>query len=51
MLVITVKLWHLGYVIYLDDVLLESYLLENLMHAFGIWMGYTLGHVVGELMR
>jgi hypothetical protein len=50
MLVMTVKLWHLGYVIYLDDVL-EAYLLESLMHAFGIWMGYTLGHVVGELMR
>ena len=33
------------------DILLEAYLLENLMHAFGIWMGYTLGHVVGELMR
>jgi hypothetical protein len=33
------------------DVLLEAYLLENLMHAFGIWMGYILGHVVGELMR
>jgi hypothetical protein len=34
MLVIIVKLWHLGYVIYLDDVL-EVYLLENLMHAYG----------------
>jgi hypothetical protein len=34
-----------------DDVLLEAYLLENLMHAFGIWMGYILGHVIGELMR
>jgi hypothetical protein len=51
MLVITMKLWHLGYVIYLDDVLLEAYLLERLKHAFSIWMGYTLGHVVGELMR
>ena len=51
MLNITMNLWHLGYVIYLDDVLLEAYLLENSMHAFGIWMGYTLGHVVGELMR
>jgi hypothetical protein len=50
MLVITVNLWHLGYVIYIDDIM-EAYLLENLMHAFGIWMGYTLGHVVGELMR
>ena len=50
MLAMTVKLWHLGYAIYLDDVL-EAYLLERLMHAFSIWMGYTLGHVVGELMR
>jgi hypothetical protein len=50
MMVMTMKLWHLGYVIYLDDVL-EAYLLEILMHAFSIWMGYTLGHVVGELMR
>ena len=32
------------------DVLLKAYLLENVMHAFGIWMGYILGHVVGELM-
>jgi hypothetical protein len=36
-------------VIYLDDVL-EAYMLESLMHAFSIWMGYTLGHVVGELI-
>jgi hypothetical protein len=50
MLVMTVNLWHLGYVIYLNDVL-KAYLLESLMHAFNIWMGYTLGHVVGELMR
>jgi hypothetical protein len=50
MLVMKVKLWHLGYVIYLDEVL-EAYLLESLMHAFGIQMGYILGHVVGELMR
>jgi membrane protein DedA with SNARE-associated domain len=47
MLVMTVKLWHLGYVIYLDDVL-EDYLLESMMHDFGIWMGYILGHVVGD---
>ena len=33
------------------DVLLESYLLDILMHEFGIWIGYMLGHVVGELMR
>jgi hypothetical protein len=48
MLVMKVKLWHLGYVIYLDDVL-EAYLLEILMHAFCIWMGYALGHVVGKI--
>jgi hypothetical protein len=50
MLVMKVKLFHLSYVIYLDDVL-EDYLLKILMHAFSIWMGYILGHVVGELMR
>ena len=33
------------------DVLLEAYLLDILMHAFGIWPNYILGHVVGELMR
>jgi hypothetical protein len=33
------------------DVLLEAYLLDNLVHAFGIWLEYILGHVVGELMR
>jgi hypothetical protein len=32
------------------DVLLEAYLLDKFVHAFGIWMGYILGHVVGELM-
>ena len=35
--------------IYLGDVL-EAYLLESLIHAFNIWMGYALGHVVGELI-
>ena len=30
------------------DVLLEAYLLDILVHAFGIWMGYILGHVVVE---
>jgi hypothetical protein len=31
----TVNLWHLSYMIYLDDVL-EAYLLESLMHlAYG----------------
>jgi hypothetical protein len=33
------------------DVLLEAYLLDILVHTFGIWMGYILGHVVCELMR
>jgi hypothetical protein len=47
MLVMTVKICHLSYVIYPYDVL-ETYLLEILMHAFSIWMGYTLGHVVGK---
>jgi hypothetical protein len=32
------------------DVLLEA-LLDILVHAFGIWLDYILGHVVGELMR
>ena len=29
---------------------LVAYLLEKLMHAFGILIGYILGHVVGELI-
>jgi hypothetical protein len=33
------------------DVLLEAYLLDILVHAFGIWMSYILGHVVDELMK
>jgi hypothetical protein len=33
------------------DVLLEAYLLEILVHTFGIWLGYIFGYVVGELMR
>jgi hypothetical protein len=33
------------------DVLLEAYLLDIMVHAFGIWLDYILGHVVGELMR
>ena len=33
------------------DVLLEAYLLDILVHAFGILWDYILGHVVGELMR
>ena len=31
------------------DVLLEAYLLDNMVYAFGIWLDYILGHVVGEL--
>jgi hypothetical protein len=34
-----------------DDVLLEAYLLDVMVHAFGIRMGYIVGHVVDELMR
>jgi hypothetical protein len=33
------------------DVLLEECFLDILVHAFGIWLDYILGHVVGELMR
>jgi len=33
------------------DVLLEAYLLDILVHAFGMWLSYILGHVVDELMR
>jgi len=33
------------------DVLLEAYVLDVLVHAFGTWLSYTLGHVVDELMR
>jgi hypothetical protein len=33
------------------DVLLEAYLLDVLVHAFGMWLRYILGHVVDELMR
>ena len=32
------------------DVLLEAYLLDILVHAFGIWLSYILGHVVDELI-
>jgi hypothetical protein len=38
------------YVISIDDVLLEAYLLDILVHSFGIWLSYILGHVVNELM-
>jgi hypothetical protein len=33
------------------DVLLEAYLLDTLVHAFGMWLRYILGHAVDELMR
>jgi hypothetical protein len=33
------------------DVLLEAYLLDTLVHAFGMWLSYILGHVVDELMK
>ena len=33
------------------DVLLEAYLMDILVHTFGIWLDYILEHVVGELMR
>jgi hypothetical protein len=33
------------------DVLLEAYLFNILVHAFGVWLDYILRHVVGELMR
>jgi hypothetical protein len=33
------------------DVLLESYFLDILVHAFCMWMGYIFGHVVDELMK
>jgi hypothetical protein len=32
-------------------VLLDAYLLDVLVHAFGMWLRYILGHVVDELMR
>jgi hypothetical protein len=49
-------LWYMAgtYVSSIDisyDVLLEAYLLDVLVHAFGMWLSYILGHVVDELMR
>jgi hypothetical protein len=32
------------------DVLLEAYLLDVLMHAFGMWFSYILKHVVDEVI-
>jgi hypothetical protein len=54
-----VKVDMLGYMdgIYLSsidiscDVSLEAYFLDILVHAFGMWLNYILGHVVDELMR
>jgi hypothetical protein len=42
---------YLSFIYISYDVLLEEYLLDISVHTFGIWMGYILGHVVGELMR
>jgi hypothetical protein len=42
---------HLSSIDISDDVLLEAYLLDIFVHAFGIWLSYILGHVVDELMR
>jgi hypothetical protein len=33
------------------DVLLEAYLLDVFVNAFGMWLSYIFGHVVDELMR
>ena len=33
------------------DALLEAYLLDVLLHEFGMWLSYILGHAVDELMR
>ena len=32
------------------EVLVESYVMDILVHAFGIWLDYILEHVVGELI-
>jgi len=29
---------------------LEAYLMDNLMHSFGIWFDYILGHVVDKVI-
>ena len=42
---------YLGFIDISCDVLLEAYLLDILVHSFGIWMSYILGHVVDELMK
>ena len=49
-------LWYMAgtYVSSIDisyDVLLEKYFLDVLVHAFGMWLSYILGHVVYDLMR
>jgi hypothetical protein len=33
------------------DVLLEEYLLDMLLHTFGLWLSHILGHVVDDLSR
>jgi hypothetical protein len=33
------------------DVLLEAYLLDVLVHEFGMWLSYISGHVVDKLIR
>jgi hypothetical protein len=46
--------WLVTYLSFIDiscDVLLEAYLLDILVHSFGIWMSYILGHVVDELIK
>jgi hypothetical protein len=35
MLVMSVKLWHFGYEIYHDDVMLARYIIDLLRHTFG----------------
>jgi hypothetical protein len=34
-----------------NDILLEACLLDVLENAFGMWISYTLGHIVDKLMR
>ena len=49
-------LWYIdgSYVSSIDisyDVLLETYFLDVLVHAFGMWLSDILGHVFDELIR
>jgi len=50
-LLVYVASTYLSFIAISYDVLLESCLLDILVHAFGIWLDYILGYVVGELMR